>query len=83
MLEPFTPAARYELPFGEGGGRMAFHLDFKVPRTVGLPRVSFKGKLTAHMAAGNERITFTSLAGAGGVSRRRGGVTVTLLRGNP
>ena len=79
-LEPFSPDSSLELPLGRGGRQLAMHADFKVPAAVRLSRAGLRGKLTMQTAAGMERISFRTLPDAEGVSRRRGGVTVTLKK---
>jgi hypothetical protein len=77
-LAPLNPDASYELPLGEAGRHLEFAADFQVPSDAH-GSFDLKGRLTMHTAAGTENISFSDLARAAGVARRRGGVTVTLL----
>ncbi|HUG90768.1 MAG TPA: hypothetical protein VML55_08050 [Planctomycetaceae bacterium] len=78
-FEPFSPDAKKEIPFGEGGKDVRVTWDFRVPADAdGAAAAALVAKATILTAAGREPITFTDLASASGVARRRGGVTVTL-----
>jgi hypothetical protein len=84
-LPAFSPEASYELALGEGGGPTRIQLDFILPKGDAGKALDMKGKLRCTTAAGHELVRFTGLdkatqAGGGNVSRRRGGVTVTLNR---
>jgi hypothetical protein len=80
LLPPLDPQARYDLPLGDGGHFLRTALDFVVPAAVEVSQVRLTGKLLVQTAAGHERIRFTDLPRAVDVARRRGGVTVKLLR---
>ncbi|MBW3539065.1 MAG: hypothetical protein KY476_02230 [Planctomycetes bacterium] len=77
-LEPFSPRSKKEIPFGEGGSRVGFTWDFRLPKDIDLASFDLKATATVETAASSERIAFTRLEQAAGTARRRGGVTVTL-----
>jgi len=77
-LKRFTPEARYELPLASGGQPLGFDVDYKLPSSVPLPYAGLRGTVAVQTAAGSEEFVFTRLREGSGVSRRRGGVTVTL-----
>jgi hypothetical protein len=77
-LEPFSPAAKYELPVGSAGAGVQFDLDFVSPKPLPKGPFILGGRATMTVAAGAEEIRFTRLAEAAGTARRRGGVTVRL-----
>ncbi|MGH3452510.1 MAG: hypothetical protein ACRDQW_17775 [Haloechinothrix sp.] len=80
-LEPFTPKANRELPFGEGGREIELDANFKVPRSLAFETIAFRGTMAIQTAAGSERIEFARLDEEGeGTAQRRGGVTVTLQK---
>lgn len=75
-------AAQLDLPLGEGGRHVVWNLDFLVPTNTpvnDLKNPSIRGQTTMQVAAGTEYIRILNLAKAKGVSRRRGGVTVSVL----
>lgn len=78
-LEPFTPGANRELPFGEGGRELELDANFKVSKSLDFETFTLRGKISIHTAAGSERIEFAPLDEEG-TARRRGGVAVTLQR---
>jgi hypothetical protein len=77
-LAPFSPDAKKEIPFGEGGKDVRVTWDFRVPTDVEVTEASLHARATILTAAGREKITFTELESSEGASRRRGGVTVSL-----
>lgn len=79
-LEPYNPAAKYELPLGEEGRRVKMQAEFLIPSERRLTRVDLWGRLMLTTAAGQEHIEFADVARAQGTARRRGGVTVRLQR---
>lgn len=84
-LAPFSPDASYELSLSEGASQSPIQMDYVVPDGVEVGLLSLKGKMRCTTAAGNETFRFTGLDKAGDfktgvVSRRRGGVTVSLNR---
>jgi hypothetical protein len=79
-LKRFSPEARYELPLAGGGQPIGFDVDYKLPASVPLPYAGLRGAVAVQTAAGSEEFVFTRLREGSGVSRRRGGVTVTLRK---
>jgi hypothetical protein len=77
-LEPWNPAASYELPVGDAGRDVPVQLDYVFPLDDNRLSVNVKGRLAVQLAAGTERIVFDGTAQAPGTARRRGGVTVRL-----
>ena len=80
--EPYSPDAKLELTFGQGGRQMSVPLDFRRPEGD-WSSLSVIGKLRVETAAGEEPLEFPAGAEARNVSRRRGGVTVKVLRWEP
>lgn len=72
-LQPFSPQARVELPFGEGESSASFPLDF-VARGAVTPPFDLTGHVVATVAAGEERFAFP--LGARAAKRTQAGVTV-------
>jgi hypothetical protein len=84
-LAPLSPDASYDLSLAEGANQSPIQLDYVVPDGVEISPLTLKGKMHCTTAAGNERFRFTGLdktsdPKVGTVSRRRGGVTVSLNR---
>jgi hypothetical protein len=77
-LASFNPEATYELALGEGGWQVIVQSDYKVAADSIPVAVQFAGKLTMQTAADLESFEFQKVTKARGVSRRHGGVTVTL-----
>ena len=77
--QPFSPDAKLELTFGQGHRQMSVPLDFRRPEGD-WSSLSFSGKLHVETAAGEEPLEFPAGKETQGVSRRRGGVTVKVLR---
>jgi hypothetical protein len=75
-LEPFSPDAKLDLPFGDGGRGLRLAVDLRVPQDVPVAAVALRGRWDLTVAADAEPIAFESVAGSAGVSRRRGGVVV-------
>src|SRR5262249_38211654 len=80
VLASQNPEARYDRTLGEGGRYWQILLDFQAPKGDQCAQVSLRGKFQVETAAGSEKIRFTNLSQAMSVARRRGGVTVTVLR---
>ena len=84
-LAPFSPDASYDLSLAEGASQSPIQLDYLVPDGVEVGPLAIKGKMRCTTAAGHESFRFTGVSTAGElkngpVSRRRGGVTVSLNR---
>ena len=77
--QPYSPDAKLELTFGQGHRQLSVPLDFRRPEGD-WSAISVTGKLQIETAAGEEPLEFPPGAEARGVSRRRGGVTVKILR---
>lgn len=77
--QPFSPDAKLELTFGQGRRQMSVPLDFRKPEGD-WTSLSVSGKLHVETAAGEEPLEFPAGTESRGVSRRRGGVTVKVLR---
>ena len=77
--QPYSPEAKLELTFGQGHRQLSVPLDFRRPEGD-WSAISVTGKLQIETAAGEEPLEFPPGAEARGVSRRRGGVTVKILR---
>lgn len=77
--QPYSPDAKLELTFGQGHRQMSVPLDFRRP-DGDWNSLSVVGKLHVETAAGEEPLEFPVGKEAQGVSRRRGGVTVKVLR---
>ena len=77
--QPYSPDAKLELTFGQGHRQLSVPLDFRRPEGD-WSAISVTGKLQIETAAGEEPLEFPPGAEARGVSRRRGGVAVKILR---
>ena len=77
--QPYSPDAKLELTFGQGHRQMSVPLDFRRPAGE-WSSLSVSGRLHIETAAGEEPLQFPPGAEARNVSRRRGGVTVKVLR---
>lgn len=75
----YSPDAKLELTFGQGRRQMSVPLDFRRPDGE-WSSLSVSGKLRVETAAGEEPLEFPAGVEAQGVSRRRGGVMVKVLR---
>jgi hypothetical protein len=75
----FSPDAKLELTFGQGRRQLSVPLDFRRPEGD-WSSLSVVGKLHIETAAGEELLEFPAGIESRGVSRRRGGVTVKVLR---
>ena len=77
LTEPFNAGAKIEVPLGNGGREARLALSFLTqnPRPE---KASIEGKVTILVAASEQPILFRNLGRAKRVSRRRGGVTVTI-----
>lgn len=83
ILPPADPDAQLDLPLGEGGHYVRWNLDFLVPAELPpeeLENPRILGNATMQVAAGSEHIRIRDLAKSEGVARRRGGVTVSILK---
>lgn len=83
VLPPADPDAQLDLPLGEGGHFVRWSLDFLVPADVSpneLETASIKGQAMMQIAAGSEHIRIKDLTDSEGIARRRGGVTVSVLK---
>ncbi len=83
VLAPFNPEAKYELVLADGRSPQ-IQIDAVTPETPP-DTVDISGRFRVTLAAGSEAIRFSELvplteAKASPVSRRRGGVTVTLQK---
>ncbi len=82
-LMPFTPEAKYEAPFTDGGERVSLTCDYRLPNEPEgepLRSVSLAGRLSLLTAAATHEFQFRDLDSSAGIARRRGGVTVTLQK---
>lgn len=77
--QSFSPDAKLELTFGQGRRQMSVPFDFRKPEGD-WTSLSVSGKLHVETAAGEEPLEFPAGTESRGVSRRRGGVTVKVLR---
>jgi hypothetical protein len=76
---PYSPETKLELTFGQGHRQMSVPLDFRRPEGE-WSSLTVSGTLHVETAAGEEPLEFPAGAEARNVSRRRGGVTVKVLR---
>jgi hypothetical protein len=76
-LAPFNAGANIEVPLGNGGREATLALSFLSPKPVA-ENASLNGKVKLLIAASEQPISFRKLDRAKRVSRRRGGVTVTV-----
>jgi hypothetical protein len=77
-LEPWNPAATYELPAGDAGREVPVQFDFLMPSDTTPQEVTLGGRISVQLAAATERIVFDQTSQTAGAARRRGGVTVRL-----
>jgi hypothetical protein len=78
-LSPFSPASRLEVPLGDGGRDAKLELSFVAPRALAVTEgLTLSGRMSLLTAALEREITFPKLSEAQGLTRRRGGVTVTV-----
>ncbi len=77
-LEPWNPAATYELPAGDAGREVPVQFDFLMPIATTPQEVTLRGRISVQLAAATERIVFDQTSQTAGAARRRGGVTVRL-----
>ncbi|MDB5384569.1 MAG: hypothetical protein JWM11_215 [Planctomycetaceae bacterium] len=83
IFPPADPDAQLDLPLGEGGHYVRWTLDFLAPPDLAaseLENLHITGKATMQVAAESEHIRIKDLAVAEGVARRRGGVTVSVMK---
>lgn len=76
VLAPSNPSAKIEQPFGVQGALV--QIDFDIPDALTVDAATLRGKFSALTAAAPEKFEFTDVFAAKGISRRRGGVTVTV-----
>jgi len=76
-IEPFNTGAKIEVPLGNGGREATLALSF-LSRNPQPEKASIEGKVKILIAASEQPISFRNLGRAKRVSRRRGGVTVTV-----
>jgi hypothetical protein len=76
-LEPFNAGAKLEVPLGNGGREATLALSFLSPKPLA-ENATLNGKVNLLIAASEQPISFRQLNRAKRVSRRRGGVTVTV-----
>jgi hypothetical protein len=76
-IEPFNAGAKIEVPLGNGGREATLALSF-LSRSPQPEKASIEGKVSILIAASEQPISFRNLGRAKRVSRRRGGVTVTI-----
>ncbi|MDQ3330136.1 MAG: hypothetical protein M3552_05725, partial [Planctomycetota bacterium] len=82
-LQPFSPKARYELPFGEGGRTASLGLDFIAATPIASGSFILAGRMTVVVAAGKERFSFPFARSddrRDETVRSQGGVTVRLRK---
>lgn len=75
--EPFNTGASIEVPLGNGGREATLALSFLSGKPLA-EKASLNGKVELLIAASEQPISFRELNRAKRVSRRRGGVTVTV-----
>ncbi len=76
-LELFNAGANIEVPLGNGGREATLAVSFLSPKPLA-ENATLKGKVNLLIAASEQPISFRQLNRAKRVSRRRGGVTVTV-----
>ena len=74
-LASFTPAAKYELPFGEGGHAIDLRFNFLAPAEQIAEPLTFGAALKVTAAAGTESLDY-AFDGTSPKEHSRGGVTV-------
>jgi hypothetical protein len=74
----YVPDAKLELSFGQGRRQVSLPFDFRVPPGERVTTVSVSGQMRVLTAAGEERLDFPAGAECQGVSRRHGGVKVSV-----
>ena len=84
VLVPFSPEASYELKLNETTGQSPIQLDYLAGEEFDGGPLAIRGKMTCMTAAGREEFRFpidpTGDPQKGAVSRRRGSVTVELVK---
>jgi len=76
-IEPFNTGARVEVPLGNGGREADVSVSFLLPENL-VETASLRGKAELLVAASEQPIAFREIGRSKRVSRRRGGVTVTV-----
>ena len=76
-IEPFSSGASIEVPLGNGGREATLSLSFPA-RDAAANSASLHGRVNLLVAASEQPISFRELGRSKLVSRRRGGVTVTV-----
>lgn len=79
-LPPFNPYAKYELPLGEGGKGLQFTVEWIVNSTQIPKTIQLEGRLKMELAAETLPITFDHLVQSQGAIRRRGNISVELVK---
>jgi hypothetical protein len=77
FIEPFNSGASIEVPLGNGGREATLSLSFPASDAAAVS-ASLHGKVNLLVAASEQPISFRELGRSKRVSRRRGGVTVTV-----
>ena len=78
LLPAFSPHSVYELPFGSQSWSTGLRAQFVVPVSGAPASLQLSGQMSVYLAAGEAEFRFARLTDARRVSRRKGGVTVTL-----
>ena len=76
-IEPFNAGAKIDVPLGNGGREATLALSF-LSQNPQPEKASLEGKVSILIAASEQPISFRNLGQSKRVSRRRGGVTVTV-----
>ena len=77
VIRPFNSGANVEVPLGNGGREAALSLSF-LAKDDPSDCASLRGKVNLLIAASEQPISFREIGRAKRVSRRRGGVTITV-----
>jgi len=79
-LLPFNPYAKYEIPLGEGGQDLKFTMQWLRNSKQDLNTIQIQGRLKMELAAETLPITFDDLFQSQGAIRRRGNISVELVK---
>jgi len=79
-LPPFNPYAKYEIPLGEGGQDLKFTMQWIRNSKQRLKTIQIQGRLKMELAAETLPITFDDLIQSQGAIRRRGNISVELVK---
>ncbi len=74
----FVPDTKLELSFGQGRRQLSLPFDFRIPAGERGATLSVSGQMHVLTAAGEEPLDFPAGAESRGMSRRRGGVKVSV-----